>query len=131
MTFPCRHISIAINRPAQDVYAFTSNPENLPQWASGLSGTIKHVDEKWIAESPMGSIQIEFAEKNPFGVLDHDVTLPSGDVFDNPMRVVPNGDGSEVAFTLYRRPEMTEQAFEEDAATILKDLKTLKGLLER
>jgi hypothetical protein len=33
--------------------------------------------------------------------LDHDVTLPSGETLSNPMRVVPNGTGSEVVFTLF------------------------------
>ena len=34
------------------------------------------------------------------GVLDHDVTLPSGETVHNPMRVIPDGDGCEVVFTL-------------------------------
>lgn len=34
------------------------------------------------------------------GLLDHDVELESGMVVHNPMRVVPNGEGSEFMFTL-------------------------------
>ena len=85
-----------------------SNPENLPKWAAGLSGSIKKVNEDWIAESPMGRVKVKFAEKNQFGVLDHDVTLPSGVKVYNPMRVFPNNDGSELVFTLYRRPDVSE-----------------------
>jgi hypothetical protein len=47
------------------------------------------------------------------------------------MRVFPNNDGSEVVFTLYRRPEMTDQNFVEDAESVDKDLITLKTLLEK
>ena len=78
MTFMAKHISISINRSAAQVYEFASNPENLPKWAAGLSGSIKKVNEDWIAESPMGRVKVKFAEKNKFGVLDHEVTLPSG-----------------------------------------------------
>ena len=78
MTFTAKHISVSINRSAAQVYEFASNPENLPKWAAGLSGSIKKVNEDWIAESPMGRVKVKFAEKNKFGVLDHDVTLPSG-----------------------------------------------------
>jgi hypothetical protein len=78
MTFTAKHISVSINRSAAQVYEFASNPENLPKWAAGLSGSIKKVDENWITESPMGTVKVKFAEKNKFGVLDHDVTLPSG-----------------------------------------------------
>ena len=77
MTFTAKHISVSINRSAAQVYEFASNPENLPKWAAGLSGSIKKVNDDWITESPIGRVKVKFAEKNKFGVLDHDVTLPS------------------------------------------------------
>jgi len=130
MTFKSKHISVSINRPADDVYEFASNPENLPQWAAGLSGSIENVKGDWIAESPMGRVKVEFAEKNKFGILDHDVTLPSGEKIYNPMRVFPNDDGSEVIFTLYQRSDLSDQMFAEDAEAVAKDLEKLKSLLE-
>ena len=53
MTFMPKHISVSMNRSAAQVYEFASNPENLPKWAEGLSGSIKTVNEDWVAESPM------------------------------------------------------------------------------
>jgi uncharacterized protein YndB with AHSA1/START domain len=41
MTFIAKHISVSIERSAAEVYEFASNPENLPKWAGGLSGSIK------------------------------------------------------------------------------------------
>jgi hypothetical protein len=58
------------------------------------------------------------------------VTLPSGDVIDNPMRVVPNGDGCEVVFTLRRLPDMSDEDFERDAGLVQADLTRLKQLME-
>jgi hypothetical protein len=84
MTFVAKHISVSINRPSAQVYEFASNPENLPKWAAGLSGSIKKVNDDWIAESPIGTVKVKFAEKNKFGVLDHDVTLSSGAKFYTP-----------------------------------------------
>jgi len=131
MTYKSLHISVSINRPADQVYEFASNPENLPQWAAGLSGSIKNVNGDWIAKSPMGRISIEFAERNKFGILDHDVTLPSGAKVYNPMRVLPNNDGSELIFTLYQRPDMSDRMFDEDAKEVARDLEKLKILLEK
>ena len=130
-TFKSRHISVSINRPADEVYEFATNPENLPKWAAGLSGSIKNVKGDWIAESPMGRIKIKFAEKNKFGILDHDVTLPSGEKVYNPMRVFPNNEGSELVFTLYRRLDMSDKMFAEDSKLVKSDLEKLKGLLEK
>jgi hypothetical protein len=58
------------------------------------------------------------------------MTLPSGDVIDNPMRVVPNGDGCEVVFTLRRLPDMSDEDFERDAGLVQADLTRLKQLME-
>jgi uncharacterized protein YndB with AHSA1/START domain len=129
-TFACRHISITIRRPPDDVYAFAVSPENLPRWAMGLSGSIRQIDGEWVADSPMGKVKVRFVPRNPFGVLDHDVILESGITVRNPMRVVANGDGSELTFTVFKRPEMTEEEFTADAGAVTRDLEALKALLE-
>ena len=131
MTFMAKHISVSIERRAAEVYEFASNPENLPQWAGGLSGSIKKVEDEWIAEAPMGTVKVNFVEKNKFGILDHDVTLSSGAKFYNPMRVFPNNHGSEVIFTLYRQAGMSDQKFADDAGSVERDLNKLKTLLEK
>lgn len=131
MTYPSRQISIAINCPANDIYAFASRPENLPKWASGLSESgIRKSGDEWVSDSPMGQIHIKFAAQNQFGILDHDVTLPNGEVNYNPFRVIKNESGSEAIFTLYRLPRMSDQDFEQDARMIETDLQKLKSILE-
>ena len=126
-----KHISTYINRTPRDIYAFASNPENLPSWAAGLARSeVKKDGDVWVAEAPFGKAKIRFVEANKFGVMDHDVELDSGVVVHNPMRVVPNGNGSEFIFTLLRQPEMSEDQFADDAQAVTKDLRTLKELLE-
>ncbi len=130
MTLESRHMGVRIERDAEDVYAFCADPANLPRWAAGLSGSMEQVDGRWFAQSPMGRVQVRFAPRNEFGVLDHRVTLPDGQVFDNPMRVIADDDACDVVFTLRRREDMTAGEFEADASAVLADLETLKRLLE-
>ncbi|MDQ1047250.1 SRPBCC family protein [Streptomyces sp. V4I2] len=126
-----RHISTHIDRPANEVYDYASDPTNWPEWAHGLGSTIEKIDGQWIAESTfLGRVVVAFAEKNEFGVLDHDVTLPSGEVIHNPVRVIAGGAGCEVVFSLRRRPEMSDEDFQRDADAVLADLTTLKQLME-
>ena len=131
MVAESRHVSITIDLPAGEVYDFARNPANLPEWAAGLGGSIEHVDGEWVAESPMGRVIVAFAPDNEFGVLDHRVTLPSGLVVDNPMRVIADGAGSEVVFTVRRQPGMTDEEFDRDADAVRDDLGTLKRVLEK
>ena len=126
-----RHVSVSIDRSPDEVYAFASDPRNLPLWASGLAGTIRQVNGVWTADSPMGRITIAFASNNALGVIDHDVTLPSGDTIHNPMRVVPNGTGSEVVFSLFQLPGVSDDKFAQDAAWVARDLEALRGALKR
>ncbi len=79
----------------------------------------------------MGRVTFAFVARNQYGVLDHDVTLPSGEVVYNPMRVVAADDGCEVVFTLRRRPGMSDEDFTRDADAVSADLAALKGVLER
>ena len=126
-----RHISVAIDRPPREVYAFASQPENLPRWARGLATAIAQQGGEWIAQSAMGAVKVRFAPRNDFGVLDHDVTLESGVSVHNPMRVVAReGGGSEITFTLFRRPGVSDADFEADAGAVQRDLRALKNVLE-
>jgi hypothetical protein len=129
-THTSRHLAETIHRSPADVYAYVSDPRTLPEWASGLSTTISRVDDQWVAESDLGRVTVEFAPDNPYGVLDHVVTLPDGTAVTNPLRVVPNGDGSDVVFSLFQASDGNLDSFEVDAATVVGDLARLKVLLE-
>ena len=130
MASESRHIAIDVHRPAAEVYDYASDHTNLPNWASGIGESIELVDGEWVVDSPMGRLTIGFVPQNALGVLDHTVTLASGETFYNPMRVIQHGVGSEVVFTLRRGDDQSDEQFEHDAATIVADLHTLKALLE-
>ena len=102
-----------IDRPSDEVYDFTSQVANLPLWAAGVSD----------------DMVIEFAARNDLGVLDHWATV-DGTRFYNPMRVIDDGKGCEVVFTLRRAPGVEDDAFASDAAAIEADLSSLKRILE-
>jgi hypothetical protein len=125
------HVSTTIDCPAADVYDYASNPLNLSTWAAGLAHQdVQLVDGQWIVDSPMGRVVVAFAPANDFGILDHDVTLPAGETVRNPMRVIPNGDGCDVVFTVRRRPGMSNTEFAADVDAVTADLAALRTLME-
>jgi len=127
----CKTLSVSIERAPRHVYAFVSNPENLPKWATALCRSVRKSEGEWIVETPDGPMRIKFVGHNEFGVLDHYVNPAPGLQMLNPMRVVANGSGSEVLFTLFQSPNMSEEKFAEDARLVERDLRTLKDVLER
>jgi hypothetical protein len=131
MVFDSVHISTSIDRAAHDVYTYAANPRNLSAWAHGLAHSdVELIDGVLVIDSPMGRVTVEFAPPNQFGILDHDVTLPTGEVVANPMRVIPNGDGCDVVFTVRRRAGVDEAEFSADADAVAADLAALRSLME-
>nr|BFE58587.1 SRPBCC family protein [Dactylosporangium thailandense] len=130
MASESKHISVHIGRAPGEVYEYAKNPAHLPEWAPGLCSAVEREGERWFAVSGDSRIELTFAADNPFGVLDHDVHLPSGEVFRNPLRVVPHDDGSELTFTLRRQPDMSDADFARDSALVLADLEALKRIVE-
>jgi hypothetical protein len=131
MTSSSRHLGIDIQCPAAVAYDYARNPANLPGWAPGLASSIEQVGGRWVADTPSGAVEVSFVEANRYGVLDHEVTLPSGQTLRIPMRVLPVGSGCEVVFTLRRQPGTTDADFDQDADAVLGDLANLKRVLER
>jgi hypothetical protein len=123
-------ISVAIAATPARVYAFAADPANLPAWAPAFCQSVACVDGVWVVQSPLGAVQFAFAPPNDYGVLDHTVTLSSGARLINPMRVIPNGAGSEVLFTLFQHEGMSDGQFGDDAALVRSDLETLRRLCE-
>jgi hypothetical protein len=125
------HVSTSIERPAGEVYVYITEPANLSLWAAGLASSPVHqVDGAWVADSPLGRVVVAFVAPNDLGVADHDVTLPSGETVTNPLRVLENGEGCDVVFSVRRQPEMSDADFAADVDAVTRDLAALRSILE-
>jgi hypothetical protein len=126
-----RTLSVSIRCSPDKVYEFVTDPQNLPQWAQGLGQSVRKQGSDWVVDTPQGLMKIRFADQNRFGVMDHYVTTATGVEVYVPMRVLANGSGSEVIFTLFRLPDMSDEQYAEDRQMVERDLKALKDLLEK
>jgi len=130
-TVESRTMTVRFDRPFDQVYEFLANPANWNQWAFGLGKNIRRSNDGWIADSGGGVAQVRFTPRNSFGVVDHTVIRPSGHRVYVPMRLIVNGEGCELLFTLYREPNMSDAQFASDAGFVQRDLGELKRLLEK
>ncbi|HEY7181962.1 MAG TPA: SRPBCC family protein, partial [Blastocatellia bacterium] len=104
---------------------------NWNKWAFGLGKSLRRSDGGWIADSDGGMLKVRFTARNQYGVLDHTVIRPSGAPVYVPMRLITNGSGCELLFTLYREPGITDEHYNADADFVQRDLNGLKELLEK
>src|SRR5262249_44739591 len=103
---------------------------NWNQWAFGLGKNVRRSQDGWIADSAGGIVRVQFTPRNSFGVVDHTVIRASGQSVYVPMRLIANGRGCELLFTLFREPGMSDAQFASDAEFVQRDLDGLKRLLE-
>jgi hypothetical protein len=122
-------VSVTIDVDLRSAYAYASDPQNLPSWAQGFVKSIEQHGTHWLAETSLGQAKVRFAPANDLGVLDHEVELPSGKVH-NAMRVIPNGDGCEVMFTVLQLPDVADEDLRRDLETVRADLHKLRTVLE-
>ncbi len=124
-------LTVGIRRDPEAVYAFVSNPENLPKWAKAFCQSVKKSGTEWIIQTPGGPMTVRFVDRNKHRVADHYVSPAPGLEIYVPLRVLANGtDASEVVFTLFRQRDMTEEKFREDIDWVQRDLSELKRVLE-
>jgi hypothetical protein len=130
-TVESRTVSVRINRPLPMVYEFLASPENWNQWAHGLGKSIRRSQDRWIADEREGTIEVRFTPKNKFGIVDHYVRRKSGVEFYVPMRLIENGRGCELLFTLFREPGMSDETYAANLEFVKQDLNGLKTILEK
>lgn len=130
MLLNSKTLSISICCEPNKVYEFVSNITNLPKWAKTFCRSARKTNEGWIIETPQGLLKIHLAGKNEFGILDHYVSPSPGVEVFVPMRVAPNGSGSEVIFTVFQQPGMSGESYIKDIALVEEDLKSLKSVIE-
>jgi hypothetical protein len=125
-----RHVSTVIHRTPAEVYAYAADPDHLPAWAAGLAeAPVTRDGDTLLVDSPMGRVTVRFVARNEHGILDHDVTLPSGTVVTNPIRVMAHPHGAEVVFTV-RQIELSDDELERDVRMVEADLARLKAIVE-
>ncbi len=125
-----RHVSRVIAATPAAVYAYASNPDNLTTWAAGLARSgVTRQGNSLLVDSPMGRVTVTFAPHNEYGVIDHDVRLPSGVVVNNPVRILAHPEGAEILFTIRQR-DLSDEEFDRDSAAVERDLDTLRRRIE-
>ena len=124
-------VCISIERPFDEVYGYLVQPRNFARWASVENEALEQLPNgDWAGQMSFGFRHIRFTPHNPYGVLDHAIFKPGGEVLFTPLRVVPNEEGTELNFTFFAREGMDDAQFASAIEWITTDFLALKSLLE-
>jgi uncharacterized protein YndB with AHSA1/START domain len=126
-------LSVSIARPFRTVYEFVAEPRNFSKWVTPPETRIVQFNATdWVVNFPdVGERMIRFTPRNSFGVADYQSWLPGEQPGPaTPVRLYPNGEGTDVTITRFRAPTLTDEQFESQCSWLQSDLARLKTLLE-
>ena len=110
--------TISINARPGDVVAFVGDAENLPRWAIGFAKSVRRRADGWIVTTGEGDVPVSVTVDERAGTVDFDLQPGLGATATAFTRSVPNGDGTEFAFTQMQQPGMPDVVFERLIAPI-------------
>jgi hypothetical protein len=135
-TMQTRTISVTIDAPFERVVADLVDPSTHPEWATRFFAgpAVLAEDGMYEVDVPTmgGRTRVSVEADVGRGVIDV-FLAPAGAPFGPPLpiRVLPNGDGADVLFTLARLPGMTDQQWTDGIAGMEEELQNLKARHEQ
>ena len=120
--------SIAIDAPPEEVHRFVADATNIPRWAPAFATAIRPSDKNWVVTTECGEAEIVLASNPQSRTLD---ILSADDRTRGAFaRVISNGPGSEVLFTLFFEPGTPEQAVAAQMSVVDGELASIKQLTQ-
>ena len=86
-------------------------------------------DGWWHFTGPHGKAKLKFNEDKSLGILDHQY-VDAESKWDVPMKVVSNGDYSEVVITFNKPDELTDEQFDQRMNEIGEMVVSMKNIIE-
>ena len=86
-------------------------------------------DGWWSFIGPYGKSKVKFNQNKSLGILDHQY-IDEDSSWNIPMRIIPNGDFSEVVIILKKPESLTDFQFNERVEKINKLVTSIKKTLE-
>tara|TARA_B110000263_G_C15257967_1_gene487394 strand:- start:145 stop:486 length:342 start_codon:yes stop_codon:yes gene_type:complete len=83
----------------------------------------------WSFIGPFGSSKLKFYQNKSLGILDHQY-IDEESHWNIPMRIIPNGNFSEVIITLKKPKELSDLQFNQRVSKISSIVTSLKKILE-
>jgi hypothetical protein len=114
--------------PADELFAYLANIENLPDWATEFARELKRVDGRYKVVNGLGEFFFELRADRDSGVIDM-LAGPREDALQLfPTRVVPLSDGgSAYTFTMFQAPGQPDEQFEGQYHSLLREFENLES----
>ncbi len=118
-----RTVTTVLNAPKGKVFAYLSKIENLPQWATEFARELRFEDGRAKVVNGLGEFVFSISSDAETGVIDMYAGPTENELALFPTRVVAvPGNRSAYTFTMFKGPEMSDDLFESQYESLLREL---------
>ncbi|HKY24296.1 MAG TPA: hypothetical protein VJM07_04015 [Gaiella sp.] len=122
-----RTVVTVLDAPKERVFAYLAEIDNLPRWATEFARELRYENGKAKVVNGLGEFFFEIRADRKTGVIDMYAGPTEDALALFPGRVVGlPGDRSAYSFTMFQGPEMPDELFESQHASLKRELANLE-----
>jgi hypothetical protein len=125
-------VTTVLRAPQPEVFAYMADIEHLPEWATEFARELKREGDDYKVVNGLGEFFFSIRADPASGVIDM-LAGPTRDamaVF--PTRAVALPDGrTAYSFTMFQAPDMPDELFEAQHASLQREFGNIERLLDR
>ncbi len=134
-TLPIRTVTATIDAPYHEVADYLTDPARAHEWGNEFfAGPLRRADgDEWVAPVPMMGGDVRYRQEVDVarGILDIFLAPPGGEFGPPlPVRLLRNGDGIDVLWTLTRFPDTPDESWLQMIESMERELQHLKRRFE-
>jgi len=122
-----RTVTVTLAAPRDEVFAYLSKLESLPEWADEFAREIRFDDGVAFVRNGLGEFLFSIDADERTGVIDMYAGPTADELALFPTRVVSlPGGGSAYSFTMFQPPEMPDELFDSQYASLRRELENVR-----
>jgi hypothetical protein len=122
-----RTVVTVLDAPKERVFGYLAEIDNLPRWATEFARELRYENGKAKVVNGLGEFFFEIRADRKTGVIDMYAGPTEDALALFPGRVVGlPGDRSAYSFTMFQGPEMPDELFESQHASLKRELANLE-----
>jgi hypothetical protein len=121
-------VTTVLSAPRREVFAYISEIENLPEWATEFARELRRDDDGYRVVNNLGEFRFEIRADAETGVIDM-LAGPSADEMALfPTRAVELADGrTAYTFTMFQGPGMPDELFESQHESLKREFANIEA----
>lgn len=113
--------------PKSEVFSYLADVENLPRWATEFARELRVEDGRYKVVNGLGELFFRIDADPETGVIDMLAGPTEAEMALFPSRVVDlPGNRSAFTFTMFQGPEMPDELFESQHASLLREFENIE-----